>query len=356
MRKVAIIGTVGYPAKYGGFETLAEHLCDNISGLGEFEIYIYCSFFKYNKVERKIYFKNINRIFLPISANGPMSLVYDGLSVCHAIFRGCDTLLLLGVSGSWILPFVRKFYKGKIIVNVDGVESRRSKWSALAKRLLLILENWAIQYSDHIIADNVAIESYIYENYSQRSTVISYGGDHFPQEGWIGDLKHKFENYSLALCRIEPENNVEMILEAFVKTPSENLVFVGNWDHSVYAKEMLARYSDFDNIFLHPATYDSKEVSALRFGAKFYIHGHSSGGTNPSLVEALFFDCFIAAYNCDFNRYTLSQQGNYFDDSGALASIISDPNPLKHDEELKKSYTWRVVCKSYRELLNDNSN
>lgn len=229
MKKVAIIGTVGLPANYGGFETLTNHIVKN---LGEkYDFTVYCTKKKYKKEDRIKTYMGAKLKYLPFNANGVQSIIYDTFSIMHALFYA-DVLLILGVAGAWLLPFIRLFTNKKIIISIDGIEWKRDKWSKLAKLYLWISEKIATTYSHIDISDNESIQDYTAIRYGSLSRVIEYGGDHVQHvESNIYDhekfpfLKYP---YTIKVCRIEPENNVEMVLEAFSQINNEILVMVGN--------------------------------------------------------------------------------------------------------------------------------
>ena len=160
--KVGIIGTVGVPAKYGGFETLAHQLVLNLGN--RLDLTVYSSSKQYSKEERKSTWKGATIKYLPLKANGFQSIPYDICSMIHAMIY-CDVLLILGVSGCIFLPFVKLFTNKKIVVNVDGLEWRRAKWSGWIKQFLIFSEWMAMQYADQIITDNEALQDYVLEEY-----------------------------------------------------------------------------------------------------------------------------------------------------------------------------------------------
>ncbi|WP_302606638.1 glycosyltransferase, partial [uncultured Duncaniella sp.] len=163
-------------------------------------------------------------------------------------------------------------------------------------------------------------------------------------------------NYSLAICRIEPENNVHTILEAYSRTPDRNLVFVGNWHKSAYGLEMQKKYDRFHNIKILKAIYDLKALNVLRSNCRCYIHGHSAGGTNPSLVEAMFFRKPIIAFDCIYNRESTEDKAEYFSNSDDLISRITNDsidysaNAEAMIEIANRRYTWSEISKQYCEL------
>ncbi|RYY10857.1 MAG: DUF1972 domain-containing protein, partial [Cytophagaceae bacterium] len=174
-KKVAIIGTVGLPACYGGFETLTAYLVKHLHQ--EHDLTVYCSGKKYPRAERRSHYESAKLVYLPFEANGAQSIIYDCLSILHALFFA-DVLLILGVPGGLLLPFVRLFTNKKIIISIDGIEWRRDKWNRYAKWFLRWSENLAVKYSHADISDNDAIQNYTARAYSTRSRVIEYGGDH----------------------------------------------------------------------------------------------------------------------------------------------------------------------------------
>ena len=148
---LGIVGTVGVPAKYGGFETLVHHLVIHL--YDRFDMTVYCSKKAYDEEERMDEFNGAKLEYIPLNANGAQSIFYDLWSLILAL-RTCDAALVLGVSGCIFLPIIKLFTKKKIMVNIDGLEWRRPKWGRLAKRFLLFSEKMACLHADEIITDN----------------------------------------------------------------------------------------------------------------------------------------------------------------------------------------------------------
>jgi glycosyltransferase involved in cell wall biosynthesis len=341
---VSIIGTVGVPACYGGFESLVENLLDK--GEGDNYITVYCSSKSYEK--KMDSYKNANLKYIPLNANGAQSIPYDIWSLFHAIYKRTDVILLLGVSGAIALPFIRLFSDARIITNIDGLEWKRNKWGDSVKSFLKFSEKIAVKYSDIVIADNKAIADYVKSEYGVDSKVIAYGGDH----AVIKSIGLSDEGYALALCRIEPENNVQLILEAFSQL-AKPLKFIGNWSASEFGRNMKAEFSGFSNITLLDPIYDLSELFRIREGCSFYVHGHSAGGTNPSLVEMMHFKKSILAFDCDYNRATTEDNCEYFSDVATLKSMVScvgDTGSQMVDIAVRR-YTWNIVKRQYFDLL-----
>jgi glycosyltransferase involved in cell wall biosynthesis len=348
MKKTAIIGVVGVPAAYGGFETLVENILDE---RGE-DYIVYCSSSSYG--EKLASYKGARLIYMPISANGVGSIFYDSICAIDAVRRGVDTVLVLGVSGAFILPLIKILFGKKIVTNIDGLEWRRDKWSKFAKSFLKWSERVAVRYSDFIISDNDAIRDYIMYEYSIGSEVIAYGGDHVLVEPHSGMR----EGYAFGVCRIEPENNIHKILKAFADT-GYPLKMVGNWESGEYGRGLRREFSTFKNLELINPVYDVRELFRLRDRCDFYVHGHSAGGTNPSLVEAMFFGKPIIAYDCVYNRFTMENKGRYFANVAELKSHIEyfklNKTVFGEGEVLQEvahtKYRWKYIRSQYRRLL-----
>lgn len=346
MKKIHIIGTVGVPACYGGFETLV----DNLLGSEDQDITVYCSGKNYPKAMRQDTYKSAKLVYIPLKANGLHSVFYDIFSLLLAIFKKADVILILGVSGCLFLPLIKLSSHSKIITNIDGLEWRRDKWNKYVKWFLKISEKFAVKYSDVIIADNQAIADYVTNEYNIHSQVIAYGGDHTR----ANVTKSVNGGYALSLCRIEPENNVDLILSAFSKTKTP-LKFVGNWDNSDYGRNLKANYSSFENIEILDPIYDLNTLANLRSNCSYYVHGHSAGGTNPSLVEMMHFGKTILCYDCAYNRASTDNKAAFFTDVTQLLKMINAEKVVDNGSEMlniaKSRYTWEVIKAKYFQLF-----
>lgn len=352
MKKVSIIGTVGVPACYGGFESLVENMLDYTPE--DVEYTVFCTRQKYeNKLET---YKGAKLKYLDLNANGKDSIMYDYKSMKMSM--DSDIMLILGVSGCMFLPFIRRKFKGKIITNIDGLEWKRDKWNFLAKWLLHYSEKMAVKYSDIVIGDNKGITDYVKESYKKDAVLIAYGGDHVSK---IDDdslyVKYPFckNPYSVTVCRIEPENNIHVILGAFSKMPENQLVMVGNWKNGEYGSDLKEKYSKFENIHLLDPIYESHTINWIRSNAAVYIHGHSAGGTNPSLVEAMNFELPILAYDCVYNKATTQNECLYWKNAEDIILLMKDrSNYEKIAKKMKeigsKEYSWKKIAEQYNKL------
>lgn len=354
MKRVAILGTQGVPAKYGGFETLVENIIgDNCSD--DVEYTVFCS--GKDMSERLPEYKGAKLKYVNFRANGVQSIPYDIVSMMRSM-RGYDTIMVLGVSGCIFLPFLKLFSRSKIIVNIDGLEHRRAKWKGWVRRFLKLSESIAVRYADMTIADNRGIQDYVSHVYNKEAQLVTYGGNHVlvdvskeRETEILEKYSLKKNEYHMSLCRIEPENNCHLTLEAFSKS-NEKLIFIGNWQHNGYSKKLKEQYSGYDNIMLLDSIYDLDILYALRKNTKCYIHGHSAGGTNPSLVEAMFFGRPVLAFNIVYNRETTHHKAKYYQNSKELLRYIENipDNGNKMSQVAWRYYTWKRVAKEYEAL------
>jgi len=352
---IPVVGTVGVPARYGGFETLAEQLCRHVSA-NDVEFVVYCERKAYAEGERGLRFAGHRRIFLPLRANGLASLFHDALALINAVFRqNARQVFIFGYSGAWILPLLRLVRpQVRYIVNVDGMEWRRAKFSMPTRLLLKALEWCVARTASVIIADNAALAELFQNRYRREPVVIAYGGDHTVLPALAASSTSPVSSgHYLAIARIEPENNTETIIQGCIAA-GVPLAFIGNWKANAYGTALHARYGQMPGITLLDPIYDQEALAPWRAGAIGYIHGHSVGGTNPSLVEALFHTDRMASFDCSFNRATLSNAGAYFADAAALtASLRHGLKPIPDAElaQLRGTYCWDVIAARYLALL-----
>ena len=354
-RVISVIGTVGLPAKYGGFETLTENLVQHSEHL---HYSVYCS--KKQYAEHPSHWQGNELVYLPLEANGVQSIPYDILSMMHAVFvRRSKTLLVLGVSGAIMLPFIRLFSTARIITNIDGLEWRREKWNKLASAFLKFSERLAVRFSHVVISDNQAIADYVCREYTVPSEVIAYGGDHVTKLIAKPDNNIELPDaYLFCVCRIEKENNIHTILEAFKNRTHIELVLVGNWSNSRYGSDLLDEYADQPGLNLFQPIYDVGVLRWMRESSAGFVHGHSAGGTNPALVEAMWFGKPIVAFDCSYNRHTTRDLASYFKTTDELIAVLENyetqTGNLMGEQLLaiaQTEYTWRIITDQYVRLF-----
>jgi len=353
-RKVGIIGTNGLPGKYGGWDQLVNHITKNLRA--DFTFLVYTSsatadptLKEYNGAKLKI---------IRLKANGIQSIPYDILSMLHAVIK-CDVLFICGTSGCIFLPFIRLFGK-KIVLNPDGQEWKRKKWSKPVQWFLKLSETVGVKFSSLVVADNVKIQEYILRNYKKESSLIEYGGDHVINLDLSPDTSIKYSisagKYAFKVCRIEPENNIDIILETFKSKQNIDLLLIGNWDFSVYGRNLRNHYCQYKNLKLLDPIYDQVTLDELRSNCGLYIHGHSVGGTNPSLVEAMNLSLCIVAFNVDYNIETTENSALYFKNKEDLLTILNDfesnlidleKYKIKMKEIASRRYKWSIITEKY---------
>jgi len=359
-KTIGIIGTNGLPGKYGGWEQLANNLTLSLSN--RFKFIVYTS--KKNAVPGLKIYNGAKLKIINLDANGFQSVFYDMLSLIHAVLK-CDVLFICGTSGCVFLPIIRLFKK-KIILNPDGLEWKRKKWNFFIKWFLKLSEYIGIISSDIIVADNEKIAEYIKKTYDLDSVLIEYGGDHVIKDIKLSannSVKYKLESngYAFKVCRIEPENNIHLILEGF-KNSKIPLVIVGNWNYSKYGINLRIKYKSFLNIQMLDAIYDQEILDELRSNCLVYVHGHSVGGTNPSLVEAMNLGLPVIAYSASFNVVTTENSALFFSNSNELNFLLQNIYDDKIDlESIRKKmseignrrYLWKIITEKYANIFNE---
>lgn len=331
--KVAFIGTAGVPNCYGGFEAFLE-FCGPVIARHVRNATVTCDASLY--VDQANEFGGMHRIFLRVRANGAMSVLHDLLAF-FTVFGGATHIVVLGVSGGPWFPLFRLMcaISGKrLLVNVDGVEWRRTKFSP-AKRFILRSFDWLAQRFAHVVIyDNVGLRDYLCRFALPKAVQIAYSGDHVLR--LPAAQRNRIVGSALTICRIEPENNIEMLIMGALRSSLLRYTVVGNWQNSDYGRELKARYSNEARLVLLDPIYEPVKLAKLREACDFYLHGHSVGGTNPSLVEMLFYDCKIICFDVPFHHATAGDCARYFQDSGELALLLDTPTDI--DDAIRATY------------------
>lgn len=344
--KIAFIGAVGLPNRYGGFEAFLEH-CAPVVARNCGSVIVTCDASVY--ADKAQNFEGVKRIFIPLKANGAMSVFHD-LFAFFSVFFQATHIVVLGVSGGLWFPFLRfiaDLFGKKILVNVDGVEWQRGKYGGVKRAFLWFSDRLSQIFAHRVIYDNAALRSYVVGWASSKATMIPYPGDYVLKSA----IARKADWSALTICRIEPENNIEMLLMGALESPVECYTFVGNWGASEYGRALRKKYSTFSKLDLRDPIYDPSELAALRDSCSVYIHGHSVGGTNPSLVEMLFYDCAILCFDVPYHRETTLGNAAFFADKEDLSRLLANSDRLgnlSHDREaLRRMYTRDSIASAY---------
>lgn len=360
-RRLTILGIRGVPASHGGFETFAQELATFLIARG-WDVFVYCQ----EEGDGEPFtseWKGVKRIHIPVRSDGAWgTVVFDFLSIWHA--RNQPGLHLTLGYNTAVFNIVQRVWGLVNIMNMDGIEWKRQKWGPIARFWFLVNELAGCLVANHLIADHPKIKEHLASRVSKRKiSMIPYGAHDIQTASLDAILQLGLEKnkYSVVIARPEPENSVLEIVRAFsAKMRGHKLVVLGNFfpAESDYHKSILA--SANDEIIFPGAIYDDQVVSALRFFARFYIHGHRVGGTNPSLVEALGAGCAVIAHDNGFNRWVAGESAFYFSDEGSLAEFFDDG--LYNDGyqskskslaklQFKERFQWRNVLEQYEHLL-----
>lgn len=357
-QRLGLIGCVGIPNRYGGFESFAEHLSPCLQSRG-LQVIVSCEQARYAEDLSPTY-NGVRRLFIPIRANGALSPLHD-LAAFAATLGKADHILVLGVSGGIFFPLFRLLASitgRRLLVNIDGVEWRRTKFGRFKRKFLYVSDWLAQRFSHSVIYDNQALAPYV--NYPAKSYCVAYSGDHAIRHArtdlvpWQGGEA----TYALTVCRIEPENNCELLLEGFLASSLPEYRFVGNWNASEYGRQLRSRYGHHPRLRLMDPVYDSHRLYELRAGCSHYLHGHSVGGTNPSLVEMFYFQCLLLCFDCSFNRHTARHGAAYFANASDLAQQLTRLHAhaaLQERDSLQLMYSASVIADALLDVLNVNS-
>ena len=353
--RMAIIGCVGIPNRYGGFESFVENIAPELAASGA-RVIVTCDKRVYaDDLSRR--YRGVHRVFIPVSANGALSPIHDLLAFFATAWK-VDRILILGVSGGIFFPLFRLlstcFGAARFAVNIDGVEWQRGKFGPARKIMLYVFDYVGQRFAHGVIFDNQELSRFVPT--SKRAACIAYSGDHVMGAGCRDrDNRHSTEVYALTICRIEPENNCEMLIRGFLESDLPRYVFVGNWNASKYGREMRERYAGDDRLDMRDPTFDKDQLHQLRSGCQVYLHGHSVGGTNPSLVEMLFYDAPILCFDCGYHRATAGEHARYFSNADELTQCLRGDlsRRLPDRSEIRERYSRKVIATQLSEFLSE---
>ena len=361
-KKVALIGTNGIPAHYGGIETLAEYLARDLSQ--DYELYCYCS--KTPKQKQLDTYRNTKLIYLPLKANGWQSLLYDGWSILHSMWKH-DVLVVLGCSCPFVMPFKALKKEGIVYNSIGGREVDKVRgWKPLGKLELAIKKTfgrWAVNNSDFVIIDNAANVGLFESRYGFKPILAEYGGDHAQTEPVTPGMKAKYPflegQYDVTVSRAQEDMNIHMVIDAYKQVPERTVVIISNWQKSKYGQKLYAENAGkYPNVILQSAIYDQKELNTIRGNAALYLHTHSMCGTAPSLVEAMYLGLPIICFNVPTNLETTEHKSLYFESVPELVDVIKGLDVpilerLKADlhEIALRRYNWRRISDIYKDCI-----
>ena len=365
-KSLRILGTRGIPAQHGGFETFAQQLALYLVNR-DWEVTVYCqrtgSGYSYEDS-----WNDIKLIHIPIKQTGAKgTIIFDWKSTLHASHYN-DLILTLGYNTAIFCVLYR--LKGITnLINMDGIEWRRDKWSFLERGWLLLNEFAGCWLGNHLIADHPEIKNHLTSRTrGDKITMIPYGSENITNadESILQTYSLEPNKYVIVIARPEPENSIFEIVSAFSSRQRDmKLVVLGNFEQAdpIYREKVFSAASD--EVVFPGAIYDKTTVEALRFYSFLYIHGHTVGGTNPSLVEALGAASAILAHDNIFNRWVIGDGGQFFSDTqecgNQLEVLLSDQqlNLTMKLDSLKRftsQFTLDRILSDYESLLLDAIN
>ena len=355
--KIGILGTRGIPNRYGGFEQWAEQLSQGLVKRG-CEVTVYDSHFHPYKNKDFNGVKIIHK-WDPKSIGLTSQFIYDLLCILSARKQNFDAIIQLGYTTSsiwaWLLP-----KKARILYNMDGMEWKREKYKGFLKSFLKYAEKLAVRNSDVIIADSKPIKQYFEKKYHTNVEYIAYPAETFDKPDSTILKKYNLEKhgYYLLIARFQPDNNLETIIQGVLKSKSTfPLLIVGDHDNK-YGKYLLRGYNEKRIVFLGKI-FKKEELDNLRYFSNLYFHGHSAGGTNPSLLEAMAASCVICAHNNEFNKSVLEDNAWYFENKNDISKILQTENGKSTKvnwiennlNKLRNEYDMDTIINKYLQLF-----
>ncbi len=344
--KIAIVGTRGIPNRYGGFEYLAEQLSVRLVEKG-FIVTVYAPHYR-KDVTDLWYGVKIVKFYLNESIK-LSSFIYDFLSLRHALHNS-DIILVCGYVTSLPTLFLYRKYNQKIILHLDGLEWKRRKWNYFYRLMIRLFEKWAVRCTKSILVDHAEMKKYLKEIYNREVFCIGYGKN----ERGLKSVELPSKPYFLAIARNEKENNLNLIINAFIKANVDNfLVIFTNKSLQVKNDKVI----EFINI------YDEEILNVYRKNAYAYIHAYTVGGTNPTLIDAMGYCSTILALDNNFHREILGNAAYYFNSEDELKQIfkestlqsLKDFSPI-YSKLIKEKYLWNNIVNLYVDLFYEVKN
>lgn len=356
--RIALLGTRGVPARYGGFETCVEEVGQRLAARGH-EVIVYCRQRKGGEPRPKSYL-GMTLVSLPAPKRRTLeTLIHTGLSAGHLLAHRVDAAIVFNAANAPWLPVLRAA-QIPVATHVDGLEWKRAKWGNLGQKYYLWAEGMAVRCSDALIADAAGIASYYLQKYGAQTQLMAYGAPILGETGaeLIEDIGLKSGEFHLIVARFEPENHVDVIVDGFTRSAAKYpLVVVGSAPYADEYTRKVRTAADSRVRFLG-GVWDQKLLNQLYAHTLVYWHGHSVGGTNPSLLRAMGASTATNAFDVDFNREVLGDAGSYFSTAQDIPQLAhaaeSDPAGIAQRGALALTragcYCWEDVTDGYETL------
>lgn len=355
---IALLGTRGVPARYGGFETCIEEVGKRLVERGH-RVTVYCRSAP-DTDKSKTEYLGMNLVYLPaLKRKSLETLSHSGLSAAHLATHRTDAAIVFNAANAPWLPVIRSAGI-PVATHVDGLEWKRAKWGPIGQRYYRIAESASVRLSDALIADAQGISDYYRQEFGADTTLISYGAPLLEpgNSDKLSELGLMPDQYHLAVARLEPENHVHLIIEGFVRSGAAlPLVVVGSAPYAGVYSRSLEALAD-SRVRLVGAVWDQELLDQLYANARIYWHGHSVGGTNPSLLRAMGAGTAVNAFDVNFNREVLRDAGEFFRTPADVASLADKAEQFPHTATERRqtsrtyaaTYDWDDVALRYEDL------
>jgi glycosyltransferase involved in cell wall biosynthesis len=354
--RLAILGSRGIPAEFGGFETFAEQLAVRLVERG-WDVTVFC---EPSQTYREPEYKRVTLKYVCTpEITGVRSIWFDLMGMLRTL-RGYDIVYMLGYHAAFAF-FLPRLLGTNFWVNTDGLEWHRSKWSPRVQRYLKTMEGLAARFAPHLVADAQGIADHLAASYPAargKTRVLEYGAyliDTPPPTDTLTRFGLRPRDYYLVVCRLEPENHVLDIVVGYLASKSPHrLVIVGDrTTDTPYVRSLLA--AGDGGVQFVGTIFDQEVLTALRYHCRAYFHGHSVGGTNPSLLEAMACGNYVVAHDNPFNREVTQDLCAYFADAAEMAlriralerDGIPEAVPGRLRRLIDEKYNWDRIAERY---------
>lgn len=367
--KIAFVSVRGIPNAYGGFEQFAEYISVALVERGH-DVTVYSPHYHpYKDSEYKGV--HIKHIYSPEQWMGSSvgSFFYDYACLKDALQKEDFDIIYEAGYTSIIPAYIRfnvKNIKRPIVVtNMDGLEYKRTKFNKWVRKFIFWEERMAVKHSHHLIADNMGIHDYYQEKYGKGSKFLAYGADvyDYHSEEYLKEFDLQTEQYYLLVARLEPENNIEVAINGYLRSKENGhrpLIIVGKIN-TPHGKKLVKKYGQEKSIRFIGGVYDFKKLDSLRYYSYAYFHGHSVGGTNPSLLEAMAAGCFIFSHDNTFNRSVLGENACYYSEKAKVTEFLNKIDELmishrkvyteNNIQVIKNDYSWKHLIDEHEEYF-----
>jgi glycosyltransferase involved in cell wall biosynthesis len=333
---VALVGTRGVPARYGGFETAIEEVGRRLADRGH-RVVVYCRTAPGDDAAPPATHLGMDLVHLPAARKRSLeTLSHSALSVGHLLAHRTDAAFVFNAANSPLLPVLRAA-RIPVATHVDGLEWKRAKWGPTGQRYYRAAEAMAVRWSDALIADAEGIADYYRREFHAPTTLLTYGAPMIdPGDDRLAELGLEPGGFHLVVARFEPENHVDLIVDGYRRSgATKPLVVVGSAPYSDAYTERVHALAD-DRVRFLGGVWDQRQLDQLYAHCYTYLHGHSVGGTNPSLLRAIGAGAAVLAFDVDFNREVVAE-----------AAVARNGD---RSRELAAGYDWDDVASGYEEL------